>query len=216
MKDTERMLAGRVVAMPADTNGAGDIFGGWLLARADLAGSTVAVQRARGRVATVAVRDFRFLRPVRVGDLVTCWAVLDRIGTTSLTVRVEVEAERMGPGACRTLDAGCVGRSDGWMQGVSCGPWLFHGQTTQRGRRRPNVQPEGPGPLFAHSGVAARLFGMIKRRFAAPCSVQKSAPAHPRPRSDMLLNHETEHVAEGVFVYVALDETGRPRPVEAP
>lgn len=126
MKDTERLLASRVVAMPADTNGAGDIFGGWLLARADLAGSTLAVKLARGRVATVAVRDFRFLRPVRVGDLVTLWAGLERSGTTSLTVRVEVEAERMGRG------------------------------------------------------------------------------------------HEKEHVAEGVFVYVALDEAGRPRPVESP
>lgn len=126
MKDTERLLAGRVVAMPADTNGAGDIFGGWLLARADLAGSTLAVKLARGRVATVAVQEFGFLRPVRVGDLVTCWSTLLSIGTTSLTLRVEVEAERMG------------------------------------------------------------------------------------------LGHEKERVAEGVFVYVALDEAGRPRPVGSP
>lgn len=126
MKDTERLLAGRVVAMPADTNGAGDIFGGWLLARADLAGSTLAVKLSQGRVATVAVKTFSFLRPVRVGDLVSCWASLERIGTTSITVRVEVEAERMG------------------------------------------------------------------------------------------LEHEKEHVAEGIFVYVALDEAGRPRPVESP
>jgi acyl-CoA thioesterase YciA len=126
MQDTEKHLTGRVVAMPANTNSAGDIFGGWLLAQSDLAGSSLAVRLANGRVATVAVAAFRFLKPVRVGDLVSCWASLIRIGTTSLTIRVEVEVERMRMG------------------------------------------------------------------------------------------HEKEQVATGEFVYVALDEHGRPRPVDSP
>ena len=81
-------LAMRVVAMPADTNVYGDIFGGWLLSQADLAGAAVAIQAARGRVATVAVNEFRFLAPVLVGDLVDIYARLHRTGTTSLTVEV--------------------------------------------------------------------------------------------------------------------------------
>lgn len=124
MPDTdERLLTGRVVAMPENTNAAGDIFGGWLLSQADLAGSTLAVKTASGRVATVAVNHFRFHKPVRVGDLVSCWARVERIGNTSITIRVEVDAERMRQG------------------------------------------------------------------------------------------HEIERVAEGAFTYVALDESGKPRPV---
>lgn len=98
MPDTElpgRLLAMRVVAMPENTNAAGDIFGGWLLSQVDLAGSTLAVKTAAGRVATVAINHFRFIKPVYVGDLVSCWASVERIGTTSITVRIEVDAERM-------------------------------------------------------------------------------------------------------------------------
>lgn len=98
MPDTDpndRLLAVRVVAMPENTNAAGDIFGGWLLSQVDLAGSTLAVKTAAGRVATVAIQHFRFIKPVYVGDLVSCWASVERIGTTSITVRVEVDAERM-------------------------------------------------------------------------------------------------------------------------
>lgn len=98
MPDTEsgeRMLTCRVVAMPENTNAAGDIFGGWLLSQVDLAGSTLAVKIAQGRVATVAVNHFRFIKPVLVGDLVSCWAQLERIGNTSITIRIEVDAERM-------------------------------------------------------------------------------------------------------------------------
>lgn len=84
----------RVVAMPADTNAYGDIFGGWLMSQADVAGSTVAIQVAQGRVATVAVNEFRFLSPVLVGDLVDLYARLDRIGTTSIRVEVRAWARR--------------------------------------------------------------------------------------------------------------------------
>jgi acyl-CoA thioesterase YciA len=85
-------LAIRVVAMPADTNAYGDIFGGWLMSQADIAGSTVAIQAAGGRVATVAVKEFRFLAPVLVGDLVDLYARLLDVGKTSLTVEVRAWA----------------------------------------------------------------------------------------------------------------------------
>lgn len=84
----------RVVAMPRDTNTAGDIFGGWIMAQVDIAGSIAAIRRARGRVVTVAVNEFKFHKPVYVGDLVSCYADVVRVGNTSLTVFVEVFAER--------------------------------------------------------------------------------------------------------------------------
>lgn len=93
--DNERMLTCRVVAMPENTNAAGDIFGGWLLSQVDLAGSTLAVKIASGRVATVAVNHFQFIKPVLVGDLVSCWSQVDHIGNTSIRIRIEVDAERM-------------------------------------------------------------------------------------------------------------------------
>src|SRR5690554_4175653 len=80
--------------MPADTNAAGDIFGGWLMSQVDIAGSIAAWRRARGRVVTVAVNAFQFHQPVYVGDLISCFAEVVRVGRTSLTVRVEVFAER--------------------------------------------------------------------------------------------------------------------------
>jgi acyl-CoA thioesterase YciA len=89
---TRWRLAIRVLAMPADTNVYGDIFGGWLMSQADVAGATVAIQAAAGRVATVAVNEFRFLAPVLVGDLVELYARLRRTGTTSLTVEVRAWA----------------------------------------------------------------------------------------------------------------------------
>jgi acyl-CoA thioesterase YciA len=79
----------RTLAMPSDTNPAGDIFGGWVLAQMDLAAGIVAVQRAAGRVATVALDRMAFHRPVYVGDLVSCYAKVTRIGRTSLTVEVD-------------------------------------------------------------------------------------------------------------------------------
>ncbi|WP_338114127.1 acyl-CoA thioesterase [Thiorhodococcus mannitoliphagus] len=87
-------LAARVVAMPADTNAFGDIFGGWLLSQADLAGGTIAIQAAQGRVATVAVKEFQFLAPVLVGDLVEVFARMIRAGKTSMTVEIQIWAQR--------------------------------------------------------------------------------------------------------------------------
>lgn len=79
----------RAIAMPADTNPHGDIFGGWLLCQMDLAGTTVATRRAAGRVVTVAITAMEFRRPVKVGDEVTCFADIEKIGHTSLTVKIQ-------------------------------------------------------------------------------------------------------------------------------
>jgi acyl-CoA thioesterase YciA len=84
----------RVVAMPADANAAGDIFGGWIMSQVDIAGSVVATRRAAGRVVTVAVNSFEFHQPVFIGDLISCYAEVTRVGNTSLTVDVKVYAER--------------------------------------------------------------------------------------------------------------------------
>lgn len=84
----------RLVPMPADTNAAGNIFGGWLMSQVDIAGSIVALRRAQGPVTTVAVSAFRFHKPVYVGDLVSLYAEVTRVGTTSITVDVLVYAER--------------------------------------------------------------------------------------------------------------------------
>lgn len=84
----------RLVPMPSDTNAAGDIFGGWIMSQVDIAGSVVAHRAANGRVVTVAVNEFQFHKPVYVGDLVSCYAEVVKTGRTSLTVFVEVFAER--------------------------------------------------------------------------------------------------------------------------
>ena|SRR5687768_299922 len=84
----------RVVPMPADANQSGDIFGGWIMAQVDIAGSIPAIRRARGRVATVAVNSFQFKQPVLVGDVVSLYAEVVRVGRTSITVNVEVYAQR--------------------------------------------------------------------------------------------------------------------------
>ena len=84
----------RVVPMPADANHNGDIFGGWIMAQVDVAGGTVAGRVARGRVATVAVKQFVFKQPVQIGDVLSLYADVVRIGNTSITVNVEVFAER--------------------------------------------------------------------------------------------------------------------------
>jgi acyl-CoA thioesterase YciA len=84
----------RVVPMPADANHNGDIFGGWIMSQVDVAGGTVAGRVARGRVATVAVNSFVFKQPVQIGDVLSFYAEVMRIGTTSITVNVEVFAER--------------------------------------------------------------------------------------------------------------------------
>jgi acyl-CoA thioesterase YciA len=84
----------RVIPLPADANHTGDIFGGWIMAQVDLAGSVPATRLARGRVATVAVNSFVFKKPVFVGDLVSFYAEVVRVGRTSITVNVEVYAQR--------------------------------------------------------------------------------------------------------------------------
>jgi acyl-CoA thioesterase YciA len=84
----------RVSPMPADANFHGDIFGGWIMSQVDIAGSIPASRRARGRVATVAVNSFLFKQPVLIGDLVTFFAEITRVGRTSITVDVEVYAQR--------------------------------------------------------------------------------------------------------------------------
>jgi acyl-CoA thioesterase YciA len=90
--DTEPTM--RLLARPQDTNFAGDIFGGWIMSQVDIAGSIVASRKAKGRVVTVAVKEIQFHKPVYVGDLVSCYATITKIGTTSITVLVEVYAER--------------------------------------------------------------------------------------------------------------------------
>jgi acyl-CoA thioesterase YciA len=84
----------RVVPMPADANQNGDIFGGWIMAQVDIAGGTLAGRVARGRVATVAVKEFVFKQPVQIGDVLSFYADVLRIGNTSVTVDVQVFAER--------------------------------------------------------------------------------------------------------------------------
>ena len=84
----------RVVPMPADSNHNGDIFGGWIMAQVDVAGGIVAGRVARGRVATVSVNSFVFKQPVQIGDVLSLYADVMRIGNTSITIDVQVFAER--------------------------------------------------------------------------------------------------------------------------
>ncbi len=91
---TDRQPALRTLAMPADTNPHGHIFGGWIMSQMDIAGGTVAVNYANTRVATVAVTSMEFHHPVFVGDLVSCFAEIVRVGRTSITTKVEVFAQR--------------------------------------------------------------------------------------------------------------------------
>ncbi|MES2976654.1 MAG: acyl-CoA thioesterase [Pseudomonadota bacterium] len=91
---TDKELVLKVIPMPADCNANGDIFGGWVMAQVDLAGSVVPARHVDGRMATVAVNQFIFKQPVRVGDILSFFAAVTRIGTTSVTVQVEVYAER--------------------------------------------------------------------------------------------------------------------------
>ncbi len=88
----------RTIAMPADTNPNGDIFGGWIMAQMDVAGAVAAVRLAKGRVATVAVTGMAFHKPVLVGDLVSCYAAIEKVGRTSITVRVETWIDRYRSG----------------------------------------------------------------------------------------------------------------------
>jgi acyl-CoA thioesterase YciA len=91
---TDQELVLKVIPMPADCNANGDIFGGWVMAQVDLAGSVVPARYVDGRMATVAVNEFIFKQPVRVGDILSFFGKITRIGRTSITVKVEVYAER--------------------------------------------------------------------------------------------------------------------------
>ena len=84
----------RVTPLPADTNKNGDIFGGWIMSQVDIAGAIAASKRAQGRVTTVAVNSFHFKKPVFVGDVVSCYAEVTKVGNTSITVGVKVYVER--------------------------------------------------------------------------------------------------------------------------
>ena len=90
----EGELSTRTVAMPADTNPSGDIFGGWLLSQMDIAGGIIANRRAGGRTATVAVDAMKFHLPVFMGDVLCCYGEILRVGSTSIAVKVEAWAER--------------------------------------------------------------------------------------------------------------------------
>ncbi|MGV8948556.1 MAG: acyl-CoA thioesterase [Candidatus Paracaedibacter sp.] len=89
-----RLLSTRAIAMPADTNPSGDIFGGWLVAQMDLAGGNVASVKTKGRVVTVAIDGLVFHKPVFIGDEVSCYAEVIRIGNTSLTLHIEAWVRR--------------------------------------------------------------------------------------------------------------------------
>ena len=96
-KDRQPVI--RIIPMPADTNAHGTIFGGWVMAQVDLAGSVPATVRARGKVVTVSVNSFQFKQPVLVGDLVSFYAYVVKVGRTSITIDVEVYAQRQRFGA---------------------------------------------------------------------------------------------------------------------
>lgn len=90
----DRSAEVRTLAMPKDTNGLGDIFGGWIMSHADIAGAIIAFRRAGGRVVTVAVNEFIFVSPVYVGDVVSFYTDVSKVGNTSITVDVTVFSQR--------------------------------------------------------------------------------------------------------------------------
>lgn len=96
MNESEPVL--RVVPMARDVNVSGDVFGGWMMSQADIAGSVLAFRRAQGRVATVAVTRFEFRNPVFVGDLVSFYATIAKVGHTSITVELEIRVDRRSRG----------------------------------------------------------------------------------------------------------------------
>lgn len=125
---SDKELVLKVIPMPADTNSNGDIFGGWVMAQVDLAGSVLPARRIQGRMATVAVNEFIFKQPVRVGDLLSFFAEVTRVGHTSMTVTVEVFAERI--------------RSQGQHMKVTEAR-LTYVAIDEQGRPRP-IPPEAP------------------------------------------------------------------------
>ena len=103
---TQNEVMLRTIAMPADTNPAGDIFGGWLLSQMDLAGASAAVRRAKGRVVTVGMNAISFYEPVEVGDEVSCYTQVQRVGRTSLTIEIEAWKRRQDCGHRIKVTAG--------------------------------------------------------------------------------------------------------------
>ncbi|MDP3138244.1 MAG: acyl-CoA thioesterase [Burkholderiaceae bacterium] len=93
---TDAELVLKVIPMPADCNAKGDLFGGWVMAQVDRAGSVLPARHVHGRMATIAVNQFVFKQPVRVGDILSFFSRVTRVGRTSVTVQVEVYAERFG------------------------------------------------------------------------------------------------------------------------
>jgi acyl-CoA thioesterase YciA len=104
--DYDRCPALRTIAMPADTNANGDIFGGWMLSQMDLAGSIIATQTARTRVATIGIEAMSFQKPVYIGDEVSCYCKVERIGRTSITIQVESWARARLDGDARKVTEG--------------------------------------------------------------------------------------------------------------
>ena len=119
----------KTVAMPADTNTAGDIFGGWVLSQMDLAGGIAAAERARGRVATVGIEAMTFHKPVHVGDILSVYCRIGRVGRTSIAVEIEAWVHRQG--------------TQGQVR-VTSGVFTFVA-LDDRGRKRP-VPPERAAP----------------------------------------------------------------------
>lgn len=97
MSEPLGQLTIRTMAMPADTNAAGDIFGGWVMSQMDIAGAIAAVERVRGRVVTVAVEAMTFIAPVKVGDVLCVYTTIERLGRTSITVGLEAWVRRHDP-----------------------------------------------------------------------------------------------------------------------
>ncbi|KQT46071.1 acyl-CoA thioesterase [Devosia sp. Leaf420] len=94
MNEPLGQLTIRTMAMPADTNAAGDIFGGWVMSQMDIAGAIAAVERVKGRVVTVAVEAMTFIAPVKVGDVLCVYTSIERIGNTSITIALEAWVRR--------------------------------------------------------------------------------------------------------------------------
>ena len=106
-KNTPRgTLAIQTLAMPADTNANGDIFGGWVVSQMDLAGGIVAKQTANSRITTIAIDSMVFHRPILVGDLVSCYAELLKVGRTSMTISIETWTEHHATGEARRVTEG--------------------------------------------------------------------------------------------------------------
>ncbi len=106
MESPQGTLTIQTIAMPANTNPNGDIFGGWLVSQMDLAAGVLAKKIAKGRVVTVAIDSMAFLKPVRVGDLISCHVVLIRRGTTSMAMKVEVWVDPAGGGGSYCVTKG--------------------------------------------------------------------------------------------------------------